>query len=213
MRRVRRSVAFGQAVAIGRSAGQAVGAQGITTREQLNRGNPQQARLMDRRTMDQVTFGNVVGFVLAILFALVIGVSMWALLVGEYMNTFMNEQTRHTVRIVGFAGVLAALVTWWVQNFAAKRGFLVRFMFAFFVFVVAFCSFGGLLRFIYIHAAYPSQQDWSLTGMYLASLNDFYTFILDMFLPPRPAYAALTVAAAIYIAWFGPRQERTEDRY
>ena len=167
---------------------------------------------MGRRTMDQVTFGNVVGFVLAILFALVIGVSMWALLVGEYLNTFMNEQTRHTVRIVGFAGVLAALVTWWVQNFAAKRGFLVRFMFAFFIFVVAFCSFGGLLRFIYIHAAYPSQQDWSLTGMYLASLNDFYTFILDMFLPPRPAYAALTVAAAIYIAWFGPRQDRTEDR-
>ena len=102
--------------------------------------------------MDQVTFGNVVGLVLAILFALVIGVSMWALLVGEYLNTFMNEQTRHTVRIVGFAGVLAALVTWWVQNFAAKRGFLVRFMFAFFIFVVAFCSFGGLLRFIYIHA-------------------------------------------------------------
>jgi len=80
---------------------------------------------------------------LAILFALVIGVSMWALLVGEYMNSFMNEQTRHTVRIVGFAGVFAALVTWWVQNFAAKRSFLVRFMFAFFVFVVAFCSFGG----------------------------------------------------------------------
>ena len=159
---------------------------------------------MDRRTMDQTTFGNVVGFVLAILFALVVGVSMLALLVGEYMNTFMNEQTRHTVRIVGFAGALAALVTWWVQNFAAQRGFLVRFMFAFFVFVVAFCSFGGLLRFIYIHA---------LTGMYLASLNDFYTFILDMFLPPRPSYAALTVAAAIYIAWFGPRQERTENRY
>ena len=93
--------------------------------------------------MNQVTFDNVVGFVLAILFALVIGVSMWALLVGDYMNTFMNEQTRHTVRIVGFAGMLAALVTWWVQNFAAQRGFLIRFMFAFFVFVVAFCSFGG----------------------------------------------------------------------
>ena len=163
-------------------------------------------------TTNQVTFSHVVGFVLAILFALVIGVSMWALLVGEYMNSFMNEQTRHTVRIVGFAGVFAALVTWWVQNFAAKRSFLVRFMFAFFVFVVALCSFGGLLRFIYIHAAYPSQQDWSLTGMYLASLNDFYTFILDMFLPPRPAYAALTVAAAIYVAWFGPREEATADR-
>jgi hypothetical protein len=161
--------------------------------------------------MDKVTFGNVVGFVLAILFAVVIGVSMWALLLGDYVNSFMNEQTRHTLRIVGFAGSLAALVTWWVQSFAAKRGFVVRVLFALFIFVVAFCSFGGLLRFIYIHATYPNQQDWSLTGMYLASLNDFYTFLLDMLLPPRPAYAALAVAAAIYIAWFGPREAKTAD--
>lgn len=161
--------------------------------------------------MEKVTFGNVVGFVLALLFALVIGVSMWALLLGDYVNTFMNEQTRHTLRIVGFAGALTALVTWWVQSFAAKRGFVVRLLFALFIFVVAFCSFGGLLRFIYIHATYPNQQDWSLMGMYLASLNDFYTFLLDMFLPPRPAYAALTLAAAIYVAWFGPREAKTAD--
>jgi hypothetical protein len=161
--------------------------------------------------MDKVTFDSVVGFVLAILFALVIGISMWALLVGDYMNTFMNEQTRHTLRIVGFAGALAALVTWWVQSFAARRGFIVRFFFALFIFVVAFCSFGGLLRFIYIHATYPNQQDWSLTGMYLASLNDFYTFLLDLLLPPRPAYAALAVVAAIYIAWFGPREAKTAE--
>jgi hypothetical protein len=161
--------------------------------------------------MDKLTFGNVVGFVLAIFFAMVIGLSMWALLLGDYMNTFMNEQTRHTLRIVGFAGALAALVTWWVQSFAAKRGFVVRFLFALFIFVVAFCSFGGLLRFIYIHATYPSQQDWSLMGMYLASLNDFYTFLLDMLLPPRPAYAALAVVAAIFVAWFGPRETRTAD--
>jgi len=161
--------------------------------------------------MDKVTFGNVVGFVLALLFAVVIGVSMWALLLGDYVNSFMNEQTRHTLRIVGFAGALAALVTWWVQSFAAKRGFVVRVLFALFIFVVAFCSFGGLLRFIYIHATYPYQQVWSLTGMYLASLNDFYTFLLDMLLPPRPAYAALAVAAAIYIAWFGPREAKTVE--
>jgi hypothetical protein len=161
--------------------------------------------------MDKLTFGNVVGFVLAIFFAMVIGLSMWALLLGDYMNTFMNEQTRHTLRIVGFAGALAALVTWWVQSFAAKRGFVVRFLFALFIFIVAFCSFGGLLRFIYIHATYPSQQDWSLMGMYLASLNDFYTFLLDMLLPPRPAYAALAVVAAIFVAWFGPRETRSAD--
>jgi len=161
--------------------------------------------------MDKLSFGNVVGFVLALAFALVIGVSMWALLLGDYVNSFMNEQTRHTLRIVGFAGALAALVTWWVQSFAAKRGFVVRTLFALFIFVVAFCSFGGLLRFVYIHATYPNQQDWSLTGMYLASLNDFYTFLLDMFLPPRPAYAALSLVAAIYIAWFGPREAKTAD--
>ncbi|HEY8299731.1 MAG TPA: hypothetical protein VIF65_04575 [Methyloceanibacter sp.] len=161
--------------------------------------------------MDKLSFGNVVGFVLALAFALVIGVSMWALLLGDYVNSFMNEQTRHTLRIVGFAGALAALVTWWVQSFAAKRGFVVRTLFALFIFVVAFCSFGGLLRFVYIHATYPNQQDWSLTGMYLASLNDFYTFLLDMFLPPRPAYAALSLAAAIYVAWFGPREAKTAD--
>jgi hypothetical protein len=30
------------------------------------------------------------------------------------------------VRIVGFAGGLAALIAWWMQGFAANRGFLVR---------------------------------------------------------------------------------------
>ena len=161
--------------------------------------------------MEKLTFTKVVGFVLAAAFAIVIGVCMWALMVGDFMNTVMNQQTQHTVRIVGFAGMLAALVTWWCQRFTARRGFLVRMLFALFIFIVAFCSFGGLLRFIYIHASYPSQQDWSLTGMYLASLNDFYTFLLDMLIPPRPAYAALVVGAAIYVALFGPREPRTVE--
>lgn len=161
--------------------------------------------------MEKLTFTNVVGFLLAACFALVIGMSMWGLLVGDYMNRVSNEQTQHTMRIVGFAGALAALVTWWVQGFAAKRGFVVRTLFAMFIFVVAFSAFGGLLRFIYIHVTYPSQQDWTVSGMYLASLNDFYTFLLDMFLPPRPAYAALTVAAAIFVALFGPREMREAD--
>ena len=161
--------------------------------------------------MEKLTFNKVVGFVLAAAFGIAIGLSMWALLIGDYMNTVMTPQTQHTVRIVGFAGLLAALVTWWCQRFAARRGFLVRFLFALFIFVVAFCSFGGLLRFVYIHATYPSQQDWSLTGMYLASLNDFYTFLLDMLIPPRPAYAALAVAAAAYVAIFGPREPKTVE--
>ena len=161
--------------------------------------------------MEKVTLAKVVGFVLAACFALVIGISMWALLVGDYMNAVMNEQAQQSLRIVGFAGALAALTTWWVQGFAAKRGFVVRLLFALFIFVVAFSSFGGLLRVIYSHVTYPSQQDWSLTGMYFASLNDFYTFLVGMFLPPRMDYVIITVAAAIFVAIFGPREAETAD--
>ena len=145
--------------------------------------------------MEKVTFAKVVGFILAVLFALVIGTSMWALLIGDYMNAVTNEQAQQSLRIVGFAGALAALATWWVQGFAARRGFVVRFLFALFIFVVAFCSFGGLLRVIYSHVTYPSQQDWSLSGLYWASQSDLISFIIFMLVPPRPAYAALIAAA------------------
>jgi hypothetical protein len=84
-------------------------------------------------------------------------------------------------------------------------------MFALFIFLVAFCSFGGFLRFAYIHATYPSQVDWSLGGLYASSLNDFYTFLLDMLLPPRLGFVALAFGAAIYIALFGIREPRTVE--
>jgi fluoride ion exporter CrcB/FEX len=159
--------------------------------------------------MEQVTFDKAVGFILAALFALVIGVSMWALLVGDYMHGVMNEQAQRSLRIVGFAGALAALATWWVQGFAAHRGPVVRFLFALFIFVVAFSSIGGMLRVIYSYVTYPSQQDWSLTGLYWASQSDLISFVIFMLVPPRPAYAALILATAAYIAVFGPRAPRT----
>ncbi|HEV7464548.1 MAG TPA: hypothetical protein VGN85_11705 [Methyloceanibacter sp.] len=161
--------------------------------------------------MEKVTMAKVAGFVLAILFALVIGISMWALLIGDYMNSVMNAQAQQSLRIVGFAGALSALATWWVQGFAAKRGFVVRVMFALFIFVVAFCSFGGLLRVIYSHISYPNQQDWSLSGLYWASQSDLVSFVLFMLVPPRPAYAALILAASIYVALFGPREPKAVE--
>ena len=87
--------------------------------------------------MEKVTMAKGAGIVLAIHFALVIGISMWALLIGDYMNSVMNPQAQQSLRIVGFAGALSALATWWVQGFAAKRGFVVRVLFALFIFVVA----------------------------------------------------------------------------
>jgi hypothetical protein len=72
--------------------------------------------------MEKVTSGKVVGFILAVLFAVVIGASMWALLNGEYMSTppDMKKQAEQTLQIVGFAGAFAALATWWVQGLRCK---------------------------------------------------------------------------------------------
>jgi hypothetical protein len=161
--------------------------------------------------MEKVTFNSIVGFVLAVAFAIVMAICMNAVLIGDYMqpNSVMNDTTRNTLQIVGYAGGLAALVAWWVQQFAATRGFLVRFLFALFVFVVAFCSFGGLLRVIYLMITYPNQLDWSLSGLYWSSLSDFYSFVLFMLVPPRPGYAGLMLAAALYLAIFGPRGPKT----
>src|SRR5665809_118586 len=99
--------------------------------------------------MEQVTFDKAVGFILAALFALVIGVSMWALLVGDYMHGVMTEQAQRSLRIVGFAGALAALATWWVQGFAAHRGPVVRLLFSLFMCGVVVSSIGGMQRAIY----------------------------------------------------------------
>ena len=172
---------------------------------------PATGRKTGTLSMEKVTFNNIVGFLLAVAFAIVMAISVWAVLAGDYMqpNSVMNETTRHTMQIVGYAGGLAALVAWWVQQFAANRGFVVRFLFALFIFIVAFCSFGGLLRIIYLMVAYPNQLDWSLSGLYWSSLSDFYSFVLFMLVPPRPAYAALMIAAALYLAIFGPRGPKT----
>ena len=88
----------------------------------------------------------------------------------------MNATTRQTLQIVGYAGAMSALIAWWVQQFAAGRGFLVRFLFALFIFILAFCSLGGLLRVLYLMFAYPNQLDWSLSGLYWSSLSDCLSF-------------------------------------
>ncbi|XSG82798.1 MAG: hypothetical protein ACPW61_03195 [Methyloligella sp. ZOD6] len=158
--------------------------------------------------MGTITINTVIGFILAILFAMVMGISMQAVLVGDYLQSqnVMNETTQATLRIAGFAGALAALLAWWAQRFAAARGLVVRFLYGLVVFVLAFVSFGGLLRVIYRLVSYPGRQDWSLSGLYFASLDDFYSFVIFMIGPSLPAYLMLLVAAGVYLALFGPRE-------
>jgi len=63
--------------------------------------------------------------------------------------------------------------------------------------------------FLSADVTYPNQLDWSLSGLYWSSLSDFYSFVLFMLVPPRPAYAGLMLAAALYLAIFGPRGPKT----
>jgi len=162
---------------------------------------------------EELNIDKGVGFILAMLFGFVIGLSLWAVLAGDYVQpgSVMNEQTHRTVRIVGFAGGLAALIAWWMQGFAANRGFLVRMLFALFIFVVAFCSLGGFFRVAYLMITYPNQIDWSPSGLYWTSQSDLISFVLFLLVPPRPAYAALILGAAVYIAIFRPRGPRTVE--
>jgi hypothetical protein len=158
--------------------------------------------------VEKVTFDKVVGFILAILFALVIGISMQGTVVGDYTqaNTVANEQTQQTLRILGLAGGLAALVAWWVQSFAASRGFVVRVLFALFVFVVAFVSFGALLRVIFSQWDHPSLLTWTLSDFYWVPYDNLITFIFFML---RPVAGLIVLMAAVYLALFGPRAART----
>jgi hypothetical protein len=68
-----------------------------------------------------------------------------------------------------------------------------------------------MLRVIYSYVTYPSQQDWSLMGLYWASQSDLITFVIFMLMPPRPGYVALLLAAALYIAMFGPRDPQPAE--
>ena len=49
-------------------------------------------------------------------------------------------------------------------------------------------------------------------GFYWILASDLISFVLFMLVPPRPAYAALILAAAIYIALFGPRDREPSRR-
>ena len=158
--------------------------------------------------MEKITFDNVVGFVLAIAFIIVMGVSLQASVVGDYMQLRVDvpEQTQRTLRVIGLAGALAAAAAWWVQRFAAERGFLVRVLFALFVFSVAFVSLGSILRVISSQLAHPSILSWSLADFYWVPYDNLITFVVFMI---RPAVGLLALTAAIYLAIFGPRGPRT----
>ena len=149
----------------------------------------------------------IVGFILALAFAAVMGASSAAILVTDYMHAgrMMSEQARHTLAVCAIAGFLASLVAWWLQGFAAERGFFIRFINAVLTYTLSFGAIGGLLVVANNFITYPDNNDFSLGGLYSSSVGGFYTFALFVAVPLRIALIGLLVAAGLIIALVGPQ--------
>lgn len=152
----------------------------------------------------------VIGFLLAIAFAFVMGIAVSGALTGVYAvpGQTLSVQTVQKINAAAMAAGFAAIIAWLLQLFAAHRAFFVRFVYAFVVYLLGFASMGGLLNAIRSYAAQPTS-DWSISAIYGASLNQFYTFALDLLFPPPAVLAALLCAAGLYLAIFGPVRHRS----
>jgi len=158
--------------------------------------------------MEQSGFGRVVGFTLALLFAAVMGLCLIAVLVTDYSEPgrVMSEQARSTLRTCGIAGAIAGLVAWWLQGFAAHRGFLVRAIYGFVIFLLVFCAVGGLLEVINAYTSSTGQHDFSPSGLYWASVGSFYTFTIFIVGSFNIGLLGVLLAPALVLALVGPRE-------
>ncbi|MGD9868427.1 MAG: hypothetical protein AB7U38_10565 [Hyphomicrobiales bacterium] len=154
------------------------------------------------------TLNTAVGVVLAILFAGVIGVSIAAVLLADYMapGRIMSEHVRQSLQLTAVAGVIAGLASWALQIFAARRGFAIRFLYGLVVFALLFCALGGMLDVLRNYLASPNTTDVSLGGLYWTSLGGFYNFVFFLLSSLNVAILGLLLAAGLILAVVGPRE-------
>ncbi len=147
----------------------------------------------------------IIGFLLAIAFAFVMGIAVSGALTGVYSvpGRTLSVQTVQKINAAAMAAGFAAIIAWLLQHFAAHRAAFVRFVYGFVVYLLSFASMGGLVNAIRSYAAQPTS-DWSFSALYGTSMNQFYTFALDLLFPPPAVLAALLCAAGLYLAIFGP---------
>lgn len=158
--------------------------------------------------MEQSGFGRAVGFVLAILFAAVMGLCLIAVLLSDYTEPgrVLSDQARTTLKICGIAGAGAGLIAWWLQKFAAHRGLLVRAIYGLAIFILVFCALGALFEVINNYAFNPGQHDFSPSGLYWASVGAFYTFTFFLVTSFNPGLLGVMIAPAVILALIGPRE-------
>ncbi|MCG8560613.1 MAG: hypothetical protein MI824_12495 [Hyphomicrobiales bacterium] len=156
--------------------------------------------------MERGVLAGIVGFILAVLFAGTMGLSVTAVLVADYMQPgrVMGEQARQTLILCAGAGFFAALLAWWMQRFAASRGLLIRFVYGLLIFTLIFLAIGGVFEVGRNYVTNQGPHDYSPAGLYWASLGGFYTFALFLVVPLRLALISLLLAAGLFLALVGP---------
>lgn len=158
--------------------------------------------------MEQSGFDRAVGLTLALLFAAVMGACLIAVLISDYTEPgrIMSDQTRNTLKICGIAGAGAGLISWWLQGFAAHRGFLMRAIYGLVIFLLVFCALGGLLEVVSAYSSNTGQHDFSPSGFYWASVGSFYTFTIFILGSFNIGLLGVLLSPALILALVGPRE-------
>lgn len=158
--------------------------------------------------MEDSGFNRGVGFILALLFAAVMGACLIAVLIADYMEPgrIMSDQAKNTLRTCGIAGAVTGLIAWWLQSFAAHRGFAVRFIYALVLFLLVFCALGGLLETINNFVSNPGPHDYSPSGLYWSSVSGFYTFSFFLVSSFNLGLLGVLLAPGLILALVGPRE-------
>lgn len=158
--------------------------------------------------MEESGFHAAVGFILALLLAAVMGLCVFAVLYTDFAESggIVNDREKTTLTIAAIAGALAALVAWLMQSFAAHRSFAIRLIYGLLIFLLIFCSLGGLFEVGYGMATSQGSLDFSPSGLYFSSLSAFYTFTFSLLSSSLPAFMGLVFAAGLILAAVGPRK-------
>ena len=158
--------------------------------------------------MEESGLYTVVGFVLAVLFAIVMGLCVFAILYADFAQSggIVNDRERSILRITAIAAASAALLAWWLQRFAATRSFGVRFFYGMLIYPVVFTALGSMMELVQKIVSKPGAMTFSFSDFYFDSLSAFYAFVIDLVGNALLPLIGLVFAAGLILAAVGPRR-------
>jgi hypothetical protein len=158
--------------------------------------------------MEDSGFYRAVGFILALLFAIVFGLCIFAILYSDFALSggTVNDRERTTLQIAATAGATAALLSWVLQKYAAHRGFGIRVIYGLLIYLLLFAAIGGMLELGYGITTNTGTIDFSLSGLYFLSYGAFATFAINLIGAQALWIVGLIIFAGLFLGAVGPRK-------